>query len=250
MTDILEGKKALITGASRGIGSAIAKKFAEEGAKIGINYHSSDEKARNILDSVNKHSEGILAKGDVSDKDDCKQIVSKFVDEFDSLDILVNNAGVLKKKNLEEATTDTFDQTMGVNVRGPFMLSKYSLKHLKKSESGRIINMSSHWAFRASDQATAYVVSKTALIGLTRALALELGPKGITVNGIAPGTIETDMISDRYSEKEKRERAEEIPIKRLGKPEDIANTALFLASEEGGYVNGEIIGVNGGLTIH
>ncbi len=250
MSKRLKGKKALITGASRGIGSAIAEKFAEKGAEIGINYHSSDEGAKDILESVNSHSEGILLKGDVSDEKDCKRIVSDFVDEFDGLDILVNNAGILKKKNLEESTVDIFDKTMGVNVRGPFMLSKYSLENLKDSDTGRIINMSSHWAFRASDQATSYVVSKTALIGLTRALALELGPKGITVNGIAPGTIETDMIADRYSEEEKRERVQEIPLKRLGKPEDIANTALFLASEKSSYVNGEIIGVNGGLTIH
>lgn len=250
MANRLKGKKALITGASRGIGRAIAEKFAEEGAKIGLNYHSSDEKAKEILESVNSHSEGILLKGDVSNEKDCKRIVSDFVDEFDGLDILLNNAGILNKKKLEESTVETFDQTMGVNVRGPFLLSKYSLEYLKYSGEGRIINMSSHWAFRASDQATSYVISKTALIGLTRALALELGPKGITVNAIAPGTIETDMIADRYSEKEKRERAQEIPLKRLGKPEDIANTALFLASEEGSYVNGEIIGVNGGLTIH
>lgn len=250
MPNRLEGKKALITGASRGIGSAIAKKFAEEGANIGINYHASNERAKEVLDSVNKYSEAILLKGDVSDKNDCKRIVSEFVDEFNGLDILVNNAGILKKKNLEESTVDTFDETMGVNVRGPFMLSKYCLKYMKESESGRIINMSSQWAFSASDQATSYVVSKTAIIGLTRALALELGPKGITVNGIAPGTIETDMISDRYSEEEKRERAESIPLKRLGKPEDIAETSLFLASKEGSYINGEIIGVNGGLTIH
>ncbi|MFP4050666.1 MAG: SDR family NAD(P)-dependent oxidoreductase [Thermoplasmata archaeon] len=250
MTKRLKGKCALITGSSRGIGRAIAKKFAKEGAKVGINYHSSGEKARGVLDSVNKYSEGVLLKGDVSDKNDCKRIVSDFVDEFDGLDILVNNAGILKKKNLEEATVDTFDQTMGVNVRGPFLLSKFALPHLKNSDQGRIINMSSHWAFRASDQATSYVISKTALIGLTRALALELGLEGITVNAIAPGTIETDMIADRYSEEEKRERSEEIPLRRLGKPDDIANTALFLASEKGSYINGEVIGVNGGLTIH
>ncbi|MFW6140929.1 MAG: SDR family NAD(P)-dependent oxidoreductase [Candidatus Saliniplasma sp.] len=250
MTKRLKGKKALITGASRGIGRAIAKKFSEKGAYIGINYHSSDEKAKNVLDFIKKNSEAVLLKGDVSDKNDCKRIVAEFVEEFGGLDILVNNAGILEKKNLEESTVDIFDKTMGVNVRGPFMLSKYSIRYLKDSRSGRIINMSSHWAFRGSDQATSYVVSKAALLGLTRALALELGPKGITVNGIAPGTIETDMIESRYSEEEKRERAENIPVRRLGKPEDIAGTALFLASEEGSYVNGEVIGVNGGITIH
>lgn len=246
----LDDKKALITGSSRGIGRAIAKKFAEEGAKVGLNYHSSDEKAREVLDYVNDHSGGLLLKGDVSEKSDCERIVREFVDEYDGLDILVNNAGILKLKNLENSTIETFDRTIDVNVRGPFMMSKYSLEHLKDSNSGRIINMSSHWAFRGSDQATSYVVSKTALIGLTRALALELGPKGITVNGIAPGTIETDMVSDRYSKEEKEARIKEIPVRRLGKPEDIADTALFLASDEGDYVNGEIIGVNGGITIH
>ncbi|MFW6041333.1 MAG: SDR family NAD(P)-dependent oxidoreductase [Thermoplasmatota archaeon] len=248
MTERLEGKKAIITGSSRGIGSAIAKKFAEEGAKIGINYHSSDERARKVLDSVKRHSEGILLKADVSDRNDCKRIVSDFVDEFGGLDILVNNAGIFKKEDFEESSIDTFDRTMDVNVRGPFMLSKYSLRYLKGS--GRIINMSSHWAFSGGNQAVSYVVSKAALIGLTRALALELGPMGITVNAIAPGTIETDMIAPRYSEEDKRKRAENIPVKRIGKPEDIANTALFLASEEGSYVNGEVIGVNGGTTIH
>lgn len=250
MTERLKGKKALVTGASRGIGRSIAKKFAKEGAKIGINYNSSEEKAGEVLDSVEEHSEGLLLKGDVSDKSDCKRLITDFVEEYEGLDILVNNAGILKLKNLEKSTIDTFDQTMGVNVRGPFMLSKYSLKYLKDSESGRIINMSSHWAFRGSDQATSYIVSKTALIGLTRALALELGPKGITVNAIAPGTIETDMVAHRYSKEEKKERAENIPLRRLGKPEDIADTALFLASDEGDYVNGQIIGVNGGVTIH
>lgn len=250
MTERLKGKRALVTGASRGIGKAIAKRFAEEGAKVGINYHTSGEKAKEVLDSVKNNSEGLLLKGDVSDKSDCKRIVTDFVEEYHGLDILVNNAGILKLKDLEESTVDTFDQTMGVNVRGPFMLSKFSLEYLKDSQSGRIINMSSHWAFRGSDKATSYIISKTALIGLTRALALELGPEGITVNGIAPGTIETDMVAERYSEEEKRERAENIPVKRLGKPEDIADTALFLASEEGDYVNGEIIGVNGGVTIH
>ncbi len=250
MTNRLRGKRALITGASRGIGRVIAEKFAEEGAKVGINYHSSGKKAREVLEHVEKCSEGLLLQADVSKRKDCKRMIEKFVEKFDGLDILVNNAGILKLKNIEGSTIETFDETMGVNVKGPFMLSKYSLKYLKSSGSGRIINMSSHWAFRGSDQATSYVVSKNAIIGLTRALALELGPIGITVNGIAPGTIKTDMIADRYSEEDKKKRIESIPLKRLGKPEDIADTALFLASEEGGYVNGEIIGVNGGLTIH
>ncbi len=249
MATRLEGKRALITGASRGIGRAIAERFSKEKAVIGINYHSSDEKAQNVLECVKKNSQGILLKGDVSNKKDCKKIISDFVEEYDGLDILVNNAGIYIRKSLEEAKIEDFDKTMSVNVRGPFMLCKYSLEHLKNSKSGRIINMSSQLAFSGSDHGTSYVVSKSALVGLTRALALELGPEGITVNGIAPGTIDTDMISG-YSKDKKKKRAENIPLKRIGKPEDIADAATFLASEEGNYVHGEVIGVNGGSTIH
>lgn len=245
----LEEKKALVTGASRGIGRAIAKKFSEEKAIVGINYNSSDEKAQEVLESVERNSEGMLLKGDVSREDECRRIVSEFVKEYGGLDILINNAGVYKRKNIEEATIEEFDETIGVNVRGPFMICKFSLAHLKKSDSGRIINMSSQLAFSGSDHGTSYVVSKSALLGLTRALALELGPEKITVNGIAPGTIETDIIAG-YSDEKRKKRAENIPLKRLGQPKDIADVAVFLASEEGNYVHGEVIGVNGGSTIH
>jgi len=245
----LEGKKALVTGASRGIGRAIAEKFSEEKAVVGINYHSSDDKAKDVLKSVQRNSDGMLLKGDVSQEEDCRRMISDFVEEFGGLDILVNNAGVYRRKSLEEANIEDFDDTMNVNVRGPFMMCKFSLPHLKRSDTGRIINMSSQLAFSGSDHGTSYVVSKSALVGLTRALALELGPEGITVNGIAPGTIDTDIISG-YSEEQRKKRAESIPLKRIGEPEDIADVAAFLATEEGNYIHGEIVGVNGGSTIH
>ncbi len=249
MNGRLKGKKALVTGASRGIGRAVAEKMAEEGATVGINYRSNDGKAEEVLSNVEEHSDGMLLKGDVSEEENCRRIISDFVEKYDGLDILVNNAGIYKRKGIEDASVKDFDETMAVNVRGPFMLSKFSLEHLKKSESGRIINMSSQLAFKGSDHGTSYVVSKSALLGLTRALALELGPEGITVNGIAPGTIDTDIIAG-YSEEKRKKRAESIPVKRLGQPEDIASAAVFLACEEGSYVNGEVIGVNGGSAIH
>lgn len=249
MSERLKDKKAIITGASRGIGKGIAEKFAEEGATVGINYHSKDEKAKEVLENVEDHSKGMLLKGDISDEKICRKTVSKFTERFQDLDILVNNAGIYMRKSIEEASIEDFDRTMAVNVRGAFMLSKFALPYLENSEEGRIINMSSQLAFRGSDHGTSYVVSKSALLGLTRALALELGPKGITVNGIAPGTIDTDIIGG-YSEEKRRRRAESIPVKRLGQPDDIAETALFLASEMGAYVNGEVIGVNGGSSIH
>jgi len=246
---MLEGRKALVTGASRGIGRAIAEKFAESGASVGINYHSSEKEAEQVLEKVRDHSEGILLKGDVSREKDCRKMLEKFIDEFGGLDILVNNAGIYKRKDLEETLIEDFDEIMSVNTRGAFMLCKFSLPYLKESSSGKIINMSSQLAFKGSDHGVSYVVSKAALLGLTRALALELGPEGITVNGIAPGTIETDIIGG-YSEEKKKRRAESIPVKRLGEPEDIAYACLYLASDMGDYVNGEVIGVNGGSSIH
>ncbi|MFW5904541.1 MAG: SDR family NAD(P)-dependent oxidoreductase [Candidatus Saliniplasma sp.] len=245
----LEGKKAIVTGASRGIGRGIAEKFAEEGAVVGINYYKSEEEANEVLEYVTSKSDGILLQGDVSDENDCQDMVERFLDKFESVDILVNNAGIYYRKDLEKSDIEHYDRTMEVNVRGPFILSKLCLPSLKDSQAGRIINLSSQLAFRGSTHGTAYVTSKAALIGLTRALALELGPEGITVNGIAPGTIDTDIIGD-YSEEKREQRAEKIPVKRIGKPVDIANAAVFLASDMGSYVNGDILGVNGGSALH
>lgn len=245
----LEGKKAIITGASRGIGKGIALKFAEEGAIVGINYNSSEDKAKDVLEKINEKSEGMLLKGDVGDRGDARLVIKDFIEKYGGLDILVNNAGIYYRKDLEETTIEEYEKTMTINTKGPFMLCKFALPHLKKSDQGRIINMSSQLAFRGSTHGTAYVTSKTALVGLTRALALELGPEGITVNAIAPGTIDTDIIAG-YSEEKRKKRAEKIPLKRIGTPEDIAEAALFLASDMGSYVNGEIMGVNGGSALH
>ena len=249
MEELLKGKKAIITGASRGIGEGIAKKFAEEGAVVGINYHHSDEKANEVLKYVDDVSEGVLLKGDVSKEEDAKRIIHDFVEKFGGLDILVNNAGIYIRKDIEASDIEDYDRTMKVNVRGAFMLSKFALEHLKSSKAGRIINLSSQLAFRGSTHGTAYVTSKAAMIGLTRALALELGPQGITVNAIAPGTIDTDIIGS-YSKEKRKQRAEKIPVKRIGQTEDIANATLYMASDMGSYVNGEIIGVNGGSALH
>ncbi len=244
---ILEGKKALITGASRGIGRGIAERFAEEGATVGINYYKREEEAQEVLEYVTSKTHGILLQGDVSDERDCRDMVERFVEEFGSIDILVNNAGIYHRKDLEETHIEDYDRTMDVNVRGPFILSKLCLPYLKGS--GRIINLSSQLAFKGSTHGTAYVTSKAALVGFTRALALELGPEGITVNAIAPGTIDTDII-DSYSKEKRKKRAEKIPVQRIGEPVDIANTAVFLASDMGSYLNGDILGVNGGSALH
>jgi len=249
MTKKLEDKKVIVTGASRGIGKGIALKFAKEGAIVGVNYNSSKSKAEEVLNKINKKSEGMLLQGNVGDKGDARVIIKKFVEKYNGLDILVNNAGIYYRKDLEETSIEDYKKTMTVNVKGPFMLCKFALPYLKESSQGRIINLSSQLAFRGSTHGTAYVTSKAALVGLTRALALELGTEGITVNAIAPGTIDTDIIAG-YSEEKRKQRAEKIPVKRIGTPEDIAEAALFLASDMGSYVNGEIMGVNGGSALH
>lgn len=249
MCGMLKGRKAIVTGASKGIGRRIATKFSEEGAIVGVNYHKSDYEAKEVLSHVKEWTDGMLLQGDVSREDDCNDIIDCFIDNYDSIDILVNNAGIYLRKDIEEAKIDDYDRTMAVNVRGPYILSKVCFPHLKESDAGRIINLTSQLAFKGSTHGTAYVTSKAALVGLTRALALELGPHGITVNGIAPGTIDTDIIGD-YSEEKRKLRAEKIPVKRIGKPEDIADTAIFLASDMGSYVNGDILGVNGGSALH
>ncbi len=249
MTRVLEGRKVIVTGASRGIGKAIAIKFAQKGAVVGINYFQSDEQAKRVLSVVNEHSEGKLLKGDVAVESDARRVVCEFAEKYDGLDVLINNAGIYIRKDLEKSTVEDYDRTMDVNVRGPFLLSKFALPYLKESDHARIINLSSQLAFKGSTHGTAYVTSKAALIGLTRALALELGPHGITVNAIAPGTIETDIIGD-YTEEKKKVRAANIPVDRLGQPVDIAYAALYLASDMGSYVNGEILGVNGGSALH
>lgn len=246
---LLEGRRALVTGASRGIGRTIATDFASMGAVVGINYIHSREEAEEVLSIVEVSTEGILLQGDISVENDAKDVVDRFIDAFGGLDILVNNAGIYLRKDIDRASIEDYDRTMAVNVRSAFMMSKYALPFLRSSEHGRIINLSSQLAFKGSTHGTAYVTSKAAMIGLTRALALELAGDGITVNAIAPGTIDTDIISS-YSEKQREERAKEIPVKRLGTPSDISNAAIYLASDMGSYVNGEILGVNGGSALH
>ncbi len=246
---MLEGRKVIVTGASRGIGKGIAIKFAREGASVGINYVSGHEDARCVLEEVNELSRGLLLNGDVAKEEDALMMVDNFVKRYGGIDILVNNAGIYIRKDMEGSFVEDYDRTMNVNVRGAFLLCKFALPYLKRSPYGRIINLSSQLAYKGSTHGTAYVTSKTALIGLTRSLALELAPYGITVNAIAPGTIDTDIIAG-YTKEQRKERAESIPIKRIGTPGDIADAALFLASDMGSYVVGEVIGVNGGSALH
>jgi len=241
---MLKGKRAIITGASRGLGKATAILFAKNGAKAGINYLKSEEEAKKVFKEVKKFSEGILLKGDVSDFKEAKRLVEKFVKKFGGVDILVNNAGIYKIKKFDNLSEEEWDETIKFNLKSSFNMCKCCLPYMKK---GKIIFISSQLALRGSSHGAHYAASKSALLGLMRSLAIEFAPD-INVNAIAPGIIDTDIIAS-YSEEEKRHRVNEIPLKRIGLPEDVANVCLFLASNLSDYITGETINVNGGLYI-
>ena len=245
---MLKNKTAIITGASRGIGRGIAIKFAENNCFVGINYLSNKKSAEETLEKVQeKGSNGILLQGDVSKNEDVKKIVNTFTKKKKNIDILVNNAGIYYRNSFEKIPPKTWDKVLSVNLDGSYNMCKEVLPYM--NENSRIIFISSQLAFKGSSHGSDYATSKAGQLGLMRSLALELASKKILVNAIAPGTIDTDIISD-YNEEQRKIRANEVPLKRLGKPEDIAGACLFLASDLSKYVTGETINVNGGLYIH
>jgi len=244
---MLSGKNALITGASRGIGRAIAIKFAENGAFVGINYNKSEDKAREILKIIrDRGGDGILLKGDVSSSKDCKEVVERFIDERKSIDILVLNAGIYERGSFLEIDEERWDRVISTNLSSCYHVLRFAIPYI--GNGGSIIFISSQLAFKGSKHGADYAASKAGMLGLMRSLALELAPR-IRVNAVAPGTIDTDIISN-YSQEMREKRISEIPLRRLGKPEDVANACLFLASDLSSYVTGEVINVNGGLYIH
>ncbi len=245
---MLKNKTALVTGSSRGIGRGIAIKFAKNGCFVGINYVSNDSAAEKTLKLVKENGgKGMLLKGDVSDFDTAGEIVKKLVDKRKNIDILVNNAGIYIRNNFKDIPKKDWDKVLSVNLDGSFNICKKTLPYLK--QGSRIIFISSQLAFRGSSHGSDYSTSKAGQLGLMRSLALELADKKINVNAVAPGTIDTDIISG-YTQEMREKRIDQVPLKRLGKAEDIANACLFLASDMSSYVTGETINVNGGLYIH
>jgi 3-oxoacyl-[acyl-carrier protein] reductase len=245
---MLRGKTALVTGASRGIGRGIALKFSENNAFVGINYVSNDKKAEETLGDVRKKGgDGLLLKGDVSKTSDVDRIIGKLVKKQGKIDILVNNAGIYFRNNFLEIPVETWDKVVKNNLSSCFYITKKALPFIKPG--GRIIFISSQLAFRGSSHGSDYAASKAGMLGLMRSLALELADKKILVNAVAPGTIDTDIIG-HYTKEMRNKRIKEIPLKRLGTSEDIANACLFLASDMSDYITGETINVNGGIYIH
>ena len=244
---LLEGKNVIITGASRGIGKGIAEVFAKHGANIAFTYLSLDENAKSLEKELSVN--GCKAKGyksDASDFEAAQQLVKDVMEDFGSIDVLVNNAGITKDGLLMRMSEEDFDSVMNNNMKSVFNMTKAVATPMLKAKSGSIINMSSVVGITGNAGQANYAASKAAINGFTKSIALELGSRNIRCNAIAPGFIETEMTEALGEETVKQWRAQ-IPLKRGGTPEDIANTTLFLASDLSTYVTGQVIHVCGGM---
>ncbi len=240
---MLKGKIAVVTGSSRGIGRAIAEKLVREGCKVVINYNKDKKGAEETQKIIGKNS-SFIVRADVSKVDECKKLVSETVKKFGKIDILVNNAGILLPKPFEEVSEKDWDEVMGTNLKGPFFLSQYATKHM---QNGSIINISSIRAFRSIKNRVAYAASKAGLVGMTKSLAIEVAGRNIRVNAVLPGVAETDA-TKVFSRETFRKFEEQTLLKRLAKPEEIANVVAFLASDESSFINAGTIVVDGGTS--
>ena len=244
---LLDGKVALITGANRGIGKSIALKFAEHGARIAFSDIAYNDDSKKLEDEVRKL--GSEAKGYASDASsftDAENLVNEVVKDFGKIDILVNNAGITRDNLLLRMTEADWDLVINVNLKSVFNLTKSVQRIMIKQRSGSIINMSSVVGIEGNLGQSNYSASKAGIIGFSKSIAQELGSRNIRCNAIAPGFIETEMTS-RLPEEIRKEWVEDIPLKRAGTPDDVANTALYLGSDLSEYVTGQVISVCGGL---
>ncbi|MBL6449760.1 3-oxoacyl-[acyl-carrier-protein] reductase [Fulvivirga sp. 29W222] len=244
---LLEGKTALVTGASKGIGYAIAHKYAEQGANVAFTYLSSVEKGQALEKELQE--KGIKAKGYRSDASDfaaAEQLISDVVNDFGSLDILVNNAGITKDNLLLRINEADWDDVININLKSCFNTVKAVTKTMMKQRSGSIINMTSVVGLKGNAGQTNYSASKAGIIGFTKSVALELGSRGIRSNAVAPGFIETEM-TDKLDEKTVQGWRDAIPLKRGGRPEDVADACVYLGSDMSSYITGQVIQVDGGM---
>lgn len=243
-------KTALVTGGSRGIGRAICVRLAQAGMDIVFNYNSGNEAAERTVELCREEKVNVLAvQADVSNPKDCERLVNEALRAGDGrIDVLVNNAGITRDNLIVRMTDQEFDDVLDVNLKGCFYMMREVSKIMLKQKSGRIINISSVVGVMGNAGQVNYGASKAGVIGMTKSLARELASRRITVNAIAPGMIETDM-TDAVSENARERMLEAIPFKKMGKPEDIANAAAFLAGEESSYITGQVICVDGGMAI-
>lgn len=246
---MLEGKTALVTGASRGIGKAIALRLAKEGANIAINFAGNVAAAEEVKAAIEADGgKAILVQADVSDSAAVDAMVKTVVDNFGGIDILVNNAGITRDGLLMRMKDEDWDAVLNTNLKSIFLCTKAVSKLMMKKRSGRIVNMSSVVGVNGNAGQANYSAAKAGAIGFTKSMAKELAGRGITVNAIAPGFIQTDMTAV-LPEAVKESMAKSIPLGRLGAPEDIAGTVLFLVSDCASYITGQVINVDGGMVM-
>lgn len=246
---MLRGKTAVITGAGRGIGRAIALQFAAYNAKLVLNYRNSIKQVEELLETIrNAGGEAIAVKADVSNEEEAKKLITEAVKEYKRLDILVNNAGINKDNLLIRMTEEEFDKVIDINLKGAFFCMKHAAQVMLKQRCGRIINISSVVGIAGNMGQVNYAASKAGVIGMTKSAARELSSRGITVNAVAPGFIETDM-TDALPERIKEASIAAIPLGRFGKAEEVAQAVSFLASDHAGYITGQVLQVDGGMAM-
>jgi len=244
---LLEGKTALITGASKGIGRAIALTYADQGANVAFTYLSSVEKGEALTAEL--EAKGVKAKGFRSDASEfaaAEQLIADVVAEFGSLDVLINNAGITQDNLLMRMSEEMWDKVININLKSVFNTVKAANRTMMRQRSGSIINMTSVVGIKGNAGQANYAASKAGIIGFTKSIALELGSRGIRSNAIAPGFIETEM-TDKLDEKMVQTWRDAIPLKRGGTPEDVANLAVFLGSDMSSYISGQVLQVDGGM---
>jgi len=240
-------KVAFVTGSTRGIGKEIAITLAESGYDIAINYRYENENLKITKKEIEeKGVKCLTVQGDVSSFEDCEKCIKNIIDEYGKIDVLVNNAGITKDTLLMRMKKEDFEDVIDINLVGTFNVTKNVISHMIKSRSGRIINISSVVGISGNAGQTNYSASKAGIIGFTKSLAKEVASRGILVNAVAPGFIETDM-TDILKDEIKEEITKNIPLKRVGTAKDVANVVKFLASEDSSYITGQVICVDGGL---
>lgn len=246
---MLEGKVALVTGASRGIGRAIALELARQGAKVAVNYAGSEQKAQDVVDEITSlGAEGIKIQANVSSEEEVKAMVKQVTETFGRIDILINNAGITRDNLLMRMKEEEFDQVIDTNLKGVFLTTKAVTRPMMKQKGGKIINIASVVGVSGNPGQANYVAAKAGVIGLTKTSAKELAARNILVNAVAPGFIETDM-TDELTDEQVESMQSMIPLSRLGQGEDIAKVVRFLASEDANYMTGQTLHVDGGMVM-
>ena len=244
----LEGQVALVTGASRGIGAFIARRLAQDGAKVAVNYQSSAEAAAQVAKEITAAgSEAVTLAGDVSKADSAEYLVNQVMEQWGRIDILVNNAGITRDRLLLRMTPEDWDQVLEVNLRGAFLCTKYVIPHLIRRRQGRVVNISSVVGLGGNAGQANYAASKAGLIGFTKAVAREVASRNITVNALAPGFIETGGMVEQMTEEARKQVLSRIPMERFGSASDVAEAVSFLCGAGAGYITGQVLTIDGGM---